>query len=124
METIETPGYHPRTLEVMDLVGDKWTLLVTYRLGGERMRFSELRRQAEPISAKMLSQTLRRLESFGMVGREVINTKPPSVEYRLTELGGSFLSAASVICAWTRDNIVALDRAHASFVKQEVAAKE
>lgn len=118
------PSYHPRTLEVMDLVGDKWTLLVTYRLGATSMRFSDLRRRAEPISAKMLSQTLRRLESFGMVGRTVLGTKPPSVEYRLTKLGVSFLSAASVICAWTRDNIEQLDRAHDAFTKQEAASSD
>lgn len=115
METTETSSYHPRTLEVMDLVGNKWTLLVTYRLGEGPMRFSDLKRQADPISAKMLSQTLRRLESFGLISRAVLATTPPSVEYELTDLGRSFLSAASVICAWTKDNIEELDSAHAAF---------
>ncbi len=122
METDAKPSYHPRTLEVMDLVGDKWTLLVTYRLGAEAMRFSDLRRHAQPISAKMLSQTLRRLESFGLVRRTVLATTPPSVEYRLTDLGVSFLAAASVICGWTRDNIEALDQAHEAFAQSSVDA--
>ena len=114
METKEPASldYPARTLEVMDLVGNKWTLLVTYRLGEGMMRFSDLKRRAHPISSKMLTQTLRELQRFGMVERSVVvATTPPSVEYALTDLGRSFLSAASVICAWTRDNIEALDRA-------------
>lgn len=104
-------SYHPLTLEIMDLVGDKWTLLITYRLGEGPLRFSDLKRQAEPISSKMLTQTLRGLESYGIVRRTVLATTPPSVEYALTELGMSFLVAASVVCAWTRDNIEDLAKA-------------
>ena len=114
MKTMEPAAldYPARTLEVMDLVGNKWTLLVTYRLGEGVMRFADLKRRAHPISSKMLTQTLRELQRFGMVERTVITTTtPPSVEYALTELGRSFLAAASVICAWTRENIEALDNA-------------
>lgn len=57
----------------------------------------------------MLTQTLRGLELFGMVSRTVFATTPPSVEYELTELGQSFLAAASVICGWTRDNLDVLE---------------
>lgn len=103
--------YRALTLEVMDLVGDKWTLLVVYVLGEGALRFSELRRRTAPISQKMLTRTLRQLERHGMVTRTVLPTTPPQVEYALAELGRSFLAAASVVCAWTRDNIDALDAA-------------
>ncbi len=112
-------AYAARTLEIMDLVGDKWTLLVTYRLGAHAMRFAELKRHAHPISAKMLTQTLRGLERFGLVTRTVLSTTPPSVEYALTNLGRSFLDAASVICAWTRDNVDALEAAHEQWARAE-----
>lgn len=115
-------AYHPLTLEIMDLVGDKWTLLITYTLGEGALRFSELKRRASPISAKMLSQTLRGLECYGMVSRTVAPTSPPSVEYALTPLGESFLKAASVICAWTRDNMDELDAARQAFTTADETA--
>lgn len=107
--------YQQLTLEVMDLVGNKWTLLVVYTLGDGPLRFSELRRRTAPISQKMLTQTLRALERHGMVDRAVLPTAPPQVEYSLTEVGRSFLAAAGVICNWTRDNLDALQCAREAF---------
>lgn len=107
--------YPAVTLDIMELVGNKWTLLVVYTLGQQAVRFSELRRRTAPISQKMLTQTLRALERHGMVERTVLPTMPPQVEYELTDLGRSFLSAASVICAWTRDNVEALTTAREAF---------
>lgn len=123
METVSgaEASYHPLTLEIMDLVGDKWTLLITYTLGEGPKRFAELKRRASPISAKMLTQTLRRLECYGMVSRTVAPTSPPSVEYALTPLGASFLNAAKVICAWTRDNIDELTAARRRYTLAEAA---
>jgi len=114
--------YHPLTLEIMDMVGDKWTLLVVYTLGGGALRFSELRRRSAPISQKMLTQTLRALERHGMLDRKVLPTAPPQVEYALTGLGRSFLAAASVICSWTRDNIEDLNAARETFDQGRKAA--
>ncbi|AGH51014.1 MULTISPECIES: winged helix-turn-helix transcriptional regulator [Sphingomonadales] len=110
------------TLEIMDLVGDKWTLLLVYTLGEGAMRFSELKRRASPISQKMLTQTLRGLERHGMVDRSVLPTAPPQVEYALTGLGRTFLSAASVICQWTKDNLEELQAARTHFDSARLAA--
>ena len=107
--------YRALTLEIMDLVGNKWTLLIVYTLGERAIRFSELRRRTAPISQKMLTQTLRALERHGMVERTVLPTMPPQVEYSLTAVGRSFLGAASVICGWTRDNVEALNAAREAF---------
>ena len=114
--------YPALTLEIMDLVGDKWTLLLVYTLGDGPLRFSELRRRAMPISQKMLSQTLRGLERHGMVDRTVLPTAPPQVEYALTDLGQTFLSAARVICQWTKDNLAELQEARSRFDAQRLAA--
>ena len=108
------------TLEIMDLVGDKWTLLVVYTLGDGTMRFSELRRRAAPISQKMLTQTLRGLERHGMVDRAVLPTAPPQVEYSLTKLGKSFLATAGIICAWTRDNMIEITESRERFDRQKI----
>lgn len=113
--------YPALTLEIMDLVGDKWTLLLVYTLGEGPLRFSELQRRAKPISQKMLSQTLRGLERHGMVVRSVLSTSPPQVEYALTDLGRTFLSAASVICQWTKDNLACLDMARKRFDARRLA---
>lgn len=114
--------YPALTLEIMDLVGDKWTLLLVYTLGDGPLRFSELRRRAMPISQKMLSQTLRGLERHGMVDRTVLPTAPPQVEYALTDLGRTFLSAARVICQWTKDNLDELQQARTRFDGERLAA--
>lgn len=113
--------YPALTLEIMDLVGDKWTLLLVYTLGSGALRFSELRRRAQPISQKMLTQTLRGLERHGMVHRRVLPTAPPQVEYALTSLGRTFLTAASVICGWTRDNLEELQAARERFDEEKAA---
>jgi len=106
-------------LEILELVGNKWTMLVTYRLGERAMRFSELKRDAMPISSKMLSQTLRELEQFGMVSRQVLPTTPPGVEYQLTELGRTFLGAVGTICAWIGDQHEAIEQARRANVASD-----
>lgn len=108
-------NYPPLTLEIMDMVGDKWTLLLVYLLGEGPARFSELKRRAAPISQKMLTQTLRALERHGMVSRTVEPTAPPKVTYELLPLGQSFLVAAGAICEWTRDNIEELEEARSEY---------
>ncbi|MDX1497574.1 MAG: helix-turn-helix domain-containing protein [Salinisphaeraceae bacterium] len=103
--------YPKLTLEIMDMVGNKWTLLIVYILDEGPLRFSELRRAAAPISQKVLTQTLRALERHGMVTRTVLPESPPKVEYALTPLGASFLKAAAEVCKWTKSNIEQLELA-------------
>ena len=105
-------------LQILELVGNKWTMLVTYRLGEAAMRFSDIKRYAAPISSKMLTQTLRQMERFGLVSREVLPTTPPSVEYKLTELGRTFLGAVSGICGWIGENREALERARTHYMSE------
>lgn len=79
--------------ELLSRVGDKWTVLIVKALverpNGQGRRFNELKREVGGISQQMLTRTLRTLERDGMVERIVHPTVPPSVEYRLTELGRS-----------------------------------
>jgi DNA-binding HxlR family transcriptional regulator len=72
---------------VISHVGDKWSTLVLAELSQRPYRFGELRRLISDISQRMLTQTLRDLQRDGYVSRVVFPTKPPSVEYSLTELG-------------------------------------
>ena len=85
---------------VLDRIGDKWTTLILIELTKAPRRFSELRRGLPDISKRMLTQTLRNLERDGLVLRQVFPTKPPSVEYRLSELGVSVLEPLGHLVDW------------------------
>jgi DNA-binding HxlR family transcriptional regulator len=103
------------TRQVIDRIADKWTLLVLVALQSGTLRFSELRREVEGVSQKMLTQTLRGLERDGMVEREVIATVPVTVRYSLTPLGNSLAEAAAGIRAWAYENMSAIEAARASY---------
>lgn len=86
--------------DVLDRVGEKWTLLILVAMSDEPRRFSALQREVGDISKRMLTQTLRTLERDGLVTRTVYPTKPPSVDYRLTGLGRSVLTPLAGLIGW------------------------
>lgn len=86
--------------EVLDRVGDKWSVLVVVLLGARTHRFSELHRAIEGISQRMLTLTLRVLERDGLVTRTVHPTVPPRVDYALTDLGRTLLVPLSALAEW------------------------
>ena len=90
--------------EVLNRVGDKWSILVIDQLGEEPQRFSQLRRNIGGISQRMLTLSLRALERDGVVTRTVFPTVPPSVEYALTALGRTLLESVCGLASWARDN--------------------
>lgn len=81
----------------MTLIGGMWTPNIIWYLSGGARRFSELRADVKPISAKMLSTRLKELEDNGVVSRLVVNSSPPSVEYSLTSLGRELVPAIEAI---------------------------
>ncbi|WP_435642264.1 winged helix-turn-helix transcriptional regulator [Streptomyces sp. H49] len=70
--------------DVMDRIGDKWSVTVICRLDDGPLRFNALRRATGGITQRMLSVTVRRLERDGLISRTVEPTVPPRVEYALT----------------------------------------
>lgn len=93
------------TRQVLDRLGDKWTVLVLLLLSDGRMRFSELRAAAGQVAPKVLTQTLRRMERDGLAVREVFAEVPPRVEYELTELGQSLTGPIAAIADWAEANL-------------------
>lgn len=91
-----TPHGCPLT-ECMGVIGGAWTVNVIWCLRGGPRRFSELRVDIPPVSAKVLTQRLRELEAKGVVTRAVLATSPPSVEYALTDLGHELVPAIAAI---------------------------
>jgi DNA-binding HxlR family transcriptional regulator len=101
--------------DVLRIIGDKWSSLVIVLLGKRPYRFNELHRGIESISQRMLTRTLRGLETDGLVHREVFPTNPPSVEYSLTPLGQSLLTPLSALADWAvehRADIAAARSSH------------
>jgi DNA-binding HxlR family transcriptional regulator len=90
--------------DLLDRLADKWSLLVIEMLGEGARRFSELHREIDQISQRMLTLTLRHLERDGLVLRTVHPVVPPRVDYELTPLGESLLSAVFPLVTWTREH--------------------
>jgi DNA-binding HxlR family transcriptional regulator len=90
--------------DLLDRLADKWSLLVVELLGDGTHRFTELKREIDGISQRMLTRTLRHLERDGMVVRTVHPVVPPRVDYELTPLGASLLDAIEPLVAWTREH--------------------
>ncbi|MCA9913371.1 MAG: helix-turn-helix transcriptional regulator [Anaerolineae bacterium] len=119
METIEIRGNVYRaacpTRQILDLIGDKWTALIIGLLEERTMRFSELSRDIDGISQKMLTQTLRKLERDGIVTRTVYPEVPPRVEYSLTRLGETLTAPLSVFREWAETHIEAVTQAQIEY---------
>ena len=103
------------TRQVINRIGDRWSLLVLYALEGGTLRFQELRRAVDGISQKMLTQTLRLLERDGLVGRKIYPTVPPRVEYSLTPMGRSLSGHIAAIREWAYANMAHIEDARSAF---------
>ena len=86
--------------QLISIVGDKWTLPVLYVLKQGTKRYSGLQREIPGISKKMLTQTLRRLESDKIVKRKVYPVVPPKTEYALTAFGAKLIEPLEVMADW------------------------
>lgn len=95
----------------LDLIADKWSVLVLGALMERTHRHSELRRRVQGISQKMLTQTLRDLEANGLVHRELYAEVPPRVEYSLTPVGETLRGPIGALCAWAQDHVAELSPA-------------
>lgn len=101
---------------LIEQIADKWTILVIDALGTRgTMRFSELRDGIPGISPKMLTKTLRQLESAGLLSRHVHPVIPPHVDYILTPLGGSLLEKICGIWDWVETHMEELEQARQRF---------
>ncbi|WP_406275495.1 helix-turn-helix transcriptional regulator [Nocardia sp. NBC_00881] len=87
--------------QILDRIADKWSLLAIALLAGRTMRFTELQREIDGVSQRMLTRTLRHLERDGLVRRTVHPVVPPRVDYELTELGGSLHETIQALVTWT-----------------------
>jgi Predicted transcriptional regulators len=103
--------------QILNLVADKWALLLLPLLQDAPRRNAELMRGARGISQKMLTQTLRGLEQHGLVARRDHAEMPPRVEYALTPLGRSLAGALGALDTWVEDHYPAVDAARQRYTR-------
>jgi DNA-binding HxlR family transcriptional regulator len=90
--------------DTLGLLSSKWAVDVLLALGDGTRRYHELLSDLEPISEKVLTQTLRAMERDGLVGRRVHAEVPPRVEYALTPLGATMASPLRALGSWSLAN--------------------
>lgn len=86
---------------MIDIISKKWALLIIAVIGnGGKIRYSKIMQELKGISPKTLSDTLKELESAGIVRREAFNEIPPRVEYSLSENGCQLRKAVIPLLQW------------------------
>jgi DNA-binding HxlR family transcriptional regulator len=90
--------------DVLDRVGDKWSLMILGMLETGPMRFTVLQRSIPGISHRMLTHTLRSLQRDGLVSRESFAEIPPRVEYEVTALGHTLLPVVIELARWASEH--------------------
>lgn len=90
---------------LLDLLANKWAALAIGALEDGPQRFGQLQQRLQGVSPKVLTQTLRRLEDFGIVDRTVYPAVPLHVEYALTPLGQSAALPLNALRSWVEEHI-------------------
>jgi DNA-binding HxlR family transcriptional regulator len=101
--------------QILDRIADKWSLLVIALLETRSMRFTELRREIDGVSQRMLTVTLRQLERDGLVDRTVHPVVPPRVDYALTPLGATLHRTVQALVVWTEQHQNEIAAARAAY---------
>jgi DNA-binding HxlR family transcriptional regulator len=104
-----------RVREILERVGDKWSLFVISCLGDGPRRFTVLKRSVDGISQRMLTVTLRGLERDGIVSRTMYPVMPPRVDYELTPLGRTLLDAVGALMTWADAHLDEVDAAREAY---------
>jgi DNA-binding HxlR family transcriptional regulator len=110
-----------RAREVLQRVGDKWSVLAIDLLGQGTMRFTELHRAIDGITARMLTVTLRGLERDGIVTRTIHPVIPPRVDYALTPMGRTLLETIGQLVTWTDSHLPEIEAARAAYDARRAA---
>lgn len=113
--TEETHQVCSTMADVLNRIGDKWSVMIVGKLRGGTMRFNELRHSIDGISQRMLTLALRNLERDGLVTRTVYPEIPPRVEYKLTELGQTLTGPIDELWNWAARHREDVDAARVAY---------
>jgi DNA-binding HxlR family transcriptional regulator len=90
--------------QVLDRIGDKWSMLIIAVLENGPVRYTDLQRQIPGISQRMLTHNLRQLRQDGLVTRTAYAEVPPRVEYALAPLGSGLFDIVMQLIGWAADH--------------------
>jgi DNA-binding HxlR family transcriptional regulator len=110
--------------DILNRIGDKWSVMVVGHLTHKTMRFNELRHAIGGISQRMLTLTLRNLERDGLVIRTVYPEIPPRVEYQLTGLGRTLTEPLDTLWTWAGAHMGEVTQARARYDAAHAEAEE
>jgi DNA-binding HxlR family transcriptional regulator len=113
-----------RARDILDRIGDKWSVYVISLLGDGPRRFTDLLRSIDGVSQRMLTVTLRGLERDGIVTRKVYPVVPPRVDYTLTPTGHTLLLTVRELVEWADDHTGEIDAARARYDARPVPSFE
>lgn len=91
--------------QTLNIVGDKWTLLVLHRILNDKTTFKELQEALKPIPTNILSDRIKLLEKNGFIVAQIYNEHPPRYQYLLTEKGMDFKSVFNSIILWANRHL-------------------
>ncbi|MFJ4435916.1 winged helix-turn-helix transcriptional regulator [Streptomyces sp. NPDC088923] len=100
---------------VLSRIGERWTMSVCGHIDRGVTRFGDLSASLPGISAKVLSETLTRLERDGLIDRQVLDGRPPGVSYELTALGRGLLETVRPVVRWAAENSPRMEEARRSY---------
>ena len=112
---VETEAECRVLAQVLERIGDKWTVMVVGVLSGGPQRFTTILHTIGGVSHRMLTLTLRGLERDGLVTRTIYPTTPPKVEYELTSMGSSLIGLLRALSSWGRDNRPGIEEARVRY---------
>lgn len=90
--------------QILDRIGDKWSMLVIAVLEAGPLRYTDLQREVPGISQRMLTLTVRQLQQDGLVTRTAYAEVPPRVEYALTPMGRTLHQIVTSLITWVADH--------------------
>ncbi|MBE1502515.1 DNA-binding HxlR family transcriptional regulator [Amycolatopsis lexingtonensis] len=110
------------TRQLLDRIGDQWTVLIVGALKDGPLRFTEIGRRVDGISQKVLTQTLRSLVRDGILTRTAYATIPPKVEYELTALGRNLSEPLEMLDRWARVHMSSVQDARDAYDAEHTPA--
>jgi len=110
------------TRQLLDRIGDQWTVLIVGALKDGPLRFTEIGHRVDGISQKVLTQTLRSLVRDGILTRTAYAVIPPKVEYELTTLGRNLSEPLEMLDQWAREHMTAVQQSRDAYDAEHTPA--
>lgn len=89
----------------LELIGDRWSMIILWNVKEKPMRFGDLQKASEGVNTRTLTQRLQKLEEFGLVTKREYKEYPPRTEYEITDKGRELEPVFLSLTDWARDHL-------------------